>query len=141
MLLVMSLLMALGAVARQGRAVFTVAALDEGVRSALRYFPVCFLLEEVTFRGALDAYLYRPGEKRGALSAAALAFIWGLWHLPIVPQLPEPGLLPMALILGVVHMAVGVPLAYSWRIGGNLLVPAAAHALLDAVRNAVQTMK
>jgi Type II CAAX prenyl endopeptidase Rce1-like len=141
MLVVMSLLMVLGAVARHGMTVFTAAAWEEGVRSALRYVPVCFVLEEVTFRGALDAYLYRPGERRGTLSAAGLAFVWGLWHLPIVPQLTGTGLVPLALTLGIVHMAVGIPLALSWRTGGNLLVPAAAHGLLDAVRNALAVVK
>jgi hypothetical protein len=63
-----------------------------------------------------------------------------LWHLPIVPQLAGNTLLPVVLILGVVHLAVGVPLSLSWRIGGSLLVPAAAHALVDAVRNAMQAV-
>jgi membrane protease YdiL (CAAX protease family) len=33
---------------------------------------------------------------------------------------------------------VGLGLAYAWRLGGNLAIPALAHALLDGVRNVVQ---
>jgi Type II CAAX prenyl endopeptidase Rce1-like len=132
-------LMVLVALSRFGWAAFHAMAGWEVIRSTLLYFPVCFFLEEVTFRGALDAYLYRPGEQRGMLSAMGLSFLWGLWHLPIVPL--QDGLLVMALRLGLLHMGVGLPLALSWRIGGNLSVPAAAHAMLDGVRNALQLMK
>ena len=38
-------------------------------------------------------------------------------------------------------MLPGIPLCLSWRTGGNLLVPAAAHAALDGVRNALLLMK
>jgi membrane protease YdiL (CAAX protease family) len=31
---------------------------------------------------------------------------------------------------------VGIPLSLFWRRSGNLFVPAAVHALIDAVRNA-----
>jgi hypothetical protein len=134
-----ALLMVLGAVAKNGSAVFSGAAAWEGIQSTLLYFPVCYFLEEVTFRGALDSYLYRQEDKRGMPSAMALAFLWGLWHLPIVPH--DAGLLVTAIRLGFFHMVIGVPLTLSWRVGGNLVVPAAAHALLDGVRNAMQLMK
>jgi membrane protease YdiL (CAAX protease family) len=96
---------------------------------------LCFMLEEVVFRGSLDSYLWRPGEKNALYSTAELSFLWGLWHLPIVPV--EGSLFLVALRLGCFHMLAGIPLSLSWRTGGNLLVPAAAHAALDGVRNAL----
>ena len=92
--------------------------------------PLCFIVEEVTFRGALDSYLWEQGE-RGLCSALALSFLWALWHLPIQTV---PINFSVALWPGVVHTAIGVPLAMSWRLGGNLAVPAAVHALLDGLR-------
>jgi membrane protease YdiL (CAAX protease family) len=99
----------------------------------LIYFPLCFVVEEVTFRGALDSYLCKQGEW-GLWSAFGLSFVWGLWHLPI-QHVPINSW--VVLWLGLVHTAIGVPLAMSWRIGGNLAVPAAVHALIDGLRNVV----
>jgi membrane protease YdiL (CAAX protease family) len=104
-----------------------------GVESLLLYLPVGFVLEEVFFRGAIDAYVHRPGEGRGWMSAAFVSILWALWHLPVVPR---PGAAAVAGLL-VVHTAVGVPLSVYWRRSGNLAVPAAAHAFIDAVRNAL----
>jgi membrane protease YdiL (CAAX protease family) len=113
-------------------------ALWVGVQSTLLYFPVCFVLEEVTFRGALDGYVYRPRDTRGMATGIVLAAVWGLWHLPAVPadELSVRTVLAAALI----HCIVGTILMVAWRIGGNLLVPAAAHAILDGVRNALQAL-
>ena len=63
----------------------------------------------------------------------ALGFaLWGLWHLPI--SFAVAGLMAIPSLLGV-HIAVGVPLALSFRKGRNLAVPAITHAFIDAVRN------
>jgi membrane protease YdiL (CAAX protease family) len=45
--------------------------------------------------------------------------------------------LEAAAILVVFHVATGVPLTIGWRRSGNLAVPGIAHALIDAVRNAL----
>jgi hypothetical protein len=37
----------------------------------------------------------------------------------------------------IAHTTIGVPLSFSWRQSGTLLLPALAHALIDAYRNAV----
>jgi hypothetical protein len=37
----------------------------------------------------------------------------------------------------IVHSLVGVPLSFCWRASGTLVLPAAAHALVDAYRNTV----
>ncbi|MDE1976251.1 MAG: CPBP family intramembrane metalloprotease [Elusimicrobia bacterium] len=102
--------------------------------SIAQYFPALFILEEVSFRGALDSHLQHQGEHRPWLSALLVSSLWGLWHLPIVPHanLPET-----ALLLVLVHCAIGVPLSFYWRKSGNLAVTSFSHALIDAARNAL----
>jgi len=139
MLVFVSVVMVFITVGHGWMAVLSGGAIVRAARWTLLYLPVCFLLEEVTFRGALDSYLWRPGEKDAAYSTIEISFLWGLWHLPIVPI--EGQLLLVALGLGCWHMLPGVPLSLSWRAGGNLLVPAAAHAALDGVRNALLMIK
>ncbi len=107
-----------------------------GARSFLLYLPVCFILEEVFFRGALDAYVSQADDStRSALYVSAL---WGLWHLPAVAATGrlDPFLGVVAGLL-FVHMLIGRYLSFYWRHSGLLFVPAAAHALIDAVRNAL----
>jgi hypothetical protein len=99
------------------------------------YFPAAFLLEEVTFRGALDAHLHHEGEARGWRSAIAVSALWGIWHLPVSSGLPLPLPLKLAELL-VVHVLIGVPLSFAWRRTRDLAGPALAHAAIDAVRNA-----
>jgi len=109
------------------------ASILVGLRAFALYFPVCFVLEEVTFRGVLDTHVAQrdPGRWRSALFVSAL---WGAWHLPIVHVAgPRVAALPFLLV---VHMTIGVPLSFAWRRSGNLAVPALAHAAIDAVRNA-----
>ena len=142
MVLLLSTLLVLNPIATKGWAVLDglgPAALVFA-RWSLLYFTISFILEEVTFRGALDAYVYNPegrGGKRGYGSAILVSVLWGLWHLPIVPA--KEALLLVVLRLVILHTLAGVPLSMAWRIGGNLAVPAAAHALLDGVRNATMS--
>jgi hypothetical protein len=138
MFVFVSALMAFMVVGRGGVTVRGWSAIVQAARWTLLYLPVCFMLEEVAFRGALDSYLWRPGEKRALHSTAELSFLWGLWHLPIVPV--EGSLFFFALLVGCWHMLPGIPLSLSWRTGSNLLVPAAAHAALDGVRNTLQLL-
>jgi hypothetical protein len=72
-------------------------------------FCVAFVLEEVTFRGALDTHVSEATS--GDLAPCCLR------------------VLPSVLY--------GVPLAFAWRRGGTLVLPAAAPALFDAWRNAL----
>lgn len=100
------------------------------------YLPVTFAVEEVVFRGVLDARAWDPadGKARGWVVALVFSATWGLWHLPVVLG----GKVPLALVvvsLVIVHTMVGVPLTIFWRRTGNLFVPAFAHALADAIRN------
>ena len=115
------------------RGAATAPRLGVGVQSLLLYLPVTFVLEEVFFRGALDAYVHRPGEGHRWRSAVYVSVLWALWHLPTVPQ---PGV-AVAVGLLVVHTAIGIPLSMYWRRDGNLAVPGIVHALIDAVRNAL----
>ncbi|WP_372594192.1 type II CAAX prenyl endopeptidase Rce1 family protein [Actinotalea sp.] len=97
------------------------------------YFPATFLLEEVAFRGAIDAHVHRQGTGRDWRSAVFVSVLWGLWHLPVAHGLPWP----LQLVeLVVVHVVIGVPLSFAWRRHRNLAGPALAHAVIDAVRNA-----
>jgi hypothetical protein len=50
-------------------------------------FAIMFLLEEVSFRGAIDSHVHRGGESMGLFSAGAVSGMWGLWHLPLVAEL------------------------------------------------------
>ena len=109
-----------------------------GLQDFLLYFPVCFLLEEVSFRGALDSHLHHPGEPWRRSTALLGSALWGVWHLPTLP--PEAQGFGAALALAVSHSIIGVPLALYWRKGGNLVVPAFAHALIDATRNALRIL-
>jgi membrane protease YdiL (CAAX protease family) len=104
-----------------------------GLQAVLLYFPVCFVIEEVAFRGAIDDHVHRADGARGVMSALFVSALWGLWHLPIAPD----GL-PIALIVAqllLVHCVVGVPLSLARRRTGSLVVPAGAHALIDGIRN------
>jgi membrane protease YdiL (CAAX protease family) len=99
------------------------------------YFPATFLLEEVAFRGALDAHVHHDGDRWGWRSAIFVSALWGLWHLPVSSSgLPLP--LQVVQLVGV-HVVLGVPLSFAWRRSHNLAGPALAHAVNDAVRNAV----
>jgi membrane protease YdiL (CAAX protease family) len=97
------------------------------------YYPATFLLEEVAFRGAIDAHVQHDGDTRRWQSAVFVSALWGLWHLPVSSGLPLP---LMVIELVVVHVALGVGLSLSWRRTRNLGGPALAHAVIDAVRNA-----
>ncbi|WP_392545308.1 type II CAAX prenyl endopeptidase Rce1 family protein [Oryzobacter telluris] len=111
------------------------AALGALAKYTALYFPATFLLEEVAFRGALDAHVHHDGDSRGWQSAVFVSALWGLWHLP-VSSLNLP--LPLVVAeLVVVHVLLGVPLSFAWRGSRNLAGPALAHAVNDAVRNAV----
>jgi membrane protease YdiL (CAAX protease family) len=121
-----------------GRAPAPLAMLGTGLLSLALYFPVSFLIEEVAFRGAIDAHLHRPGEGRGWATALVGSALWGLWHLPTLPPPASAGAAAVAVVqLVVVHSVIGVPLAFAWRRTGNLAGPALAHAVIDAVRNAL----
>ena len=108
-----------------------------GGRQFLLYLPVCFILEEVFFRGGLDSYLHRPGDKLPWLSAAFLSVLWGWWHLPISPAHNVVQVLVLAFLYPIIHCLPGIPFSLFWRRSGSLLVPAAVHAFIDAVRNAL----
>lgn len=116
-----------------GTSVPLVAAVLALPKYVLLYFPATFLLEEVTFRGAIDAHVHHDGETRGWQSAVYTSAPWGAWHLPVSHALPFPLQLTE---LVVVHIVLGVPLSMTWRRSRNLAAPALAHAVNDAVRNA-----
>jgi hypothetical protein len=104
------------------------------------YFAVSFTLEEVVFRGALDSHVNLSGDPHGTQawgSALFVSALWGLWHLPSVAPRSVQALVILLASLLLVHTFVGVPLSFCWRQSGTLLLPAAAHALIDAYRNTI----
>lgn len=121
-----------------GRPVDPLGMLGNGLFSALLYVPVVFVLEEVAFRGALDAHVQRPGERGGFGTALLVSVLWALWHLPIAGAAGVPFWMVLAQLL-VLHTLVGIPLSYAWRRTGSLAAPGLAHALIDGVRNGLQT--
>jgi membrane protease YdiL (CAAX protease family) len=105
--------------------------------SVATYLPVVFVLEEVLFRGLLDPYLHgsTPGPDRAsALYGSAL---WGIWHLPVMSVALGAFTIPY---LAAVHTVLGYVLVTSWRRTGNLAAPGIAHAVSDALRNAVAVL-
>jgi membrane protease YdiL (CAAX protease family) len=98
-------------------------------------FPVAFMMEEVTFRGAVDSHVHRPGERHGVLSAIFVSLLWALWHLPTLPDsMPLDERVIAVLPL---QLAVGPFLSLWWRRSGNLAVTSGTHSFLDSVRNAL----
>ena len=117
-----------------GTPVHVLAVVGTVAKYMALYFPLTFIIEEVSFRGALDAHLHHDGEGRHWLSAVFVSALWGLWHLPVTTGLALP-LLVAELVA--VHIVIGVPLSFAWRRSRNLAGPAFAHATIDAVRNAL----
>ena len=109
------------------------AALAAFAKYTALYLPATFFMEEVAFRGAIDAHVHHDGEGRGWPSAVFVSVLWGLWHLPVSSGFP---LSVLVAELVVVHVALGVWLSFAWRRTRNLAAPALAHAVIDAVRNA-----
>ncbi len=118
-----------------GRPRFPLAAASSFALNLLALFLVCFVLEEVTFRGVLDSHLVEAGTRGGWGSAFFVSALWGLWHLPLTGATGAAALLRTGALLVAAHALIGVPLSISWRRSGNLAVPAFTHAFIDAFRN------
>jgi membrane protease YdiL (CAAX protease family) len=106
------------------------------------YFTVCFVLEEVAFRGAIDAHIYQPNDSNKKqlvawVSAIFVSILWGIWHLPLLGISDASTLISVAPGLIFAHVIIGVPLSFCWRTSGTLLLPTIAHALIDAYRTTV----
>ena len=133
-------IMAASALARHHSIGLSLPKLVFLLKQFLLYFAVSFALEEVVFRGCLDSHVYQPrsdGRASGSpwFSAIFVSALWGIWHLPVVP-IPSAAAFSAAIpALVIIHTLVGVPLSFCWRANGTLVLPAAAHALVDAYRN------
>jgi hypothetical protein len=127
--------------ARGGYSLFSGARLGYLIGQFLLYFVVGFVLEEVAFRGAIDTHVYQPNESSNQLmawaSAIFVSMLWGIWHLPLLGITDADTLISAAPGLIFAHVIIGVPLSFCWRTSGTLLLPAIAHALIDAYRNTV----
>jgi len=96
-------------IAHRGDALAPTSRIQTGVGSFLPYFPAVFIIEEVSFRGLLDAHLHRPEEPRGIVSAISASALWGLWHYPIVSSGARLSSIVPQLLM--VHVLIGVPLS------------------------------
>jgi len=105
--------------------------------SLATYLPVVFVMEEVFFRSLLDPYLH--GSSTGPDRATALygSALWGVWHLPVA--FVSLGILTIPYLVAI-HSTLGYVLVRSWRRTGNLAAPGIAHAVADALRNAVAVL-
>lgn len=113
------------------------AAVLGAVVSVATYLPVVFVMEEVLFRGLLDPYLHGSTPGRDRASALYGSALWGLWHLPVMSV--DLGLATIPYLV-VIHTALGYVLVSAWRRTGNLAAPGIAHAVADALRNAVAVL-
>jgi membrane protease YdiL (CAAX protease family) len=112
-------------------------AIATAVISVATYLPVVFVMEEVLFRGLLDPYLHGSTPGRDRASALYGSALWGLWHLPVMSV--DLGLATIPYLV-VIHTALGYVLVSAWRRTGNLAAPGIAHAVADALRNAVAVL-
>jgi membrane protease YdiL (CAAX protease family) len=112
-------------------------AVATAVISVATYLPVVFVMEEVLFRGLLDPYLHGSTVGRDRASALYGSALWGLWHLPVMSV--DLGLATIPYLVGI-HTALGYVLVSSWRRTGNLAAPGIAHAVADALRNAIAVL-
>jgi membrane protease YdiL (CAAX protease family) len=106
-----------------------------GLESFVLYVLVCFVVEEVVFRGAFDSHVFQPGDNGRWWTAIFVSTLWGWWHLPIMGTKGISQLVTFIVLLPCLHIAMGVFLSLGWRRSGNLAVPATVHAFIDAVRN------
>jgi membrane protease YdiL (CAAX protease family) len=123
-----------------GRAVtFPLSKLPLFAAQSLEMLTLGFVVEEVVFRGALDTYL-APTMTAGApgwVSAIVVSALWGCWHLPLAHV---SGARDLGAVAGheLLHqIAVGILLSLCWRRSGTLVLPSAAHAIVDAYRNMI----
>ncbi len=103
----------------------------------LLYLPICFVVEEVFFRGGIDSYLQQPGDKHGWLTAIFVSVLWGWWHLPIFPIKSVLEIIALFVSLPMITCLSGIAFSLCWRRSGTLLVTATVHALIDSFRNAI----
>jgi hypothetical protein len=103
--------------------------------NSLWLFAMLFVIEEVVFRGALDMHVapIPSGGKQAWVSAVFVSALWGLWHLPLCLN----GTLYNLVTTFAISVVLGVPLSFCWRRSGTLVLPAAAHALIDGYRNVI----
>lgn len=105
--------------------------------SAATYLPAVFVLEEVFFRGLLDAYMHGSTDGPDHVTALYGSALWGIWHLPVAFVTLGAFTVPYLVLI---HTALGYFLVTSWRRTGNLAAPGIAHAVSDALRNGVAAL-
>lgn len=128
-------MMLLSSLAMHRPVVWGFSLLRTGSGQFALYLPICFVLEEVFFRGGVDSFLHDPGDRHPWLSAVFVSCLWGLWHLPTIGAAGALQIATLAILFPIMHCLTGIPFSFAWRSGGTLLIPATIHALIDSVRN------
>ncbi len=106
------------------------------ITSLLTYIPIAFIVEEVVFRGMLDAYIHTLQNKIGIWSAIFISVLWALWHLPLSTSNES---IPFIVIASIINTGIwGIPLSIFWRRSGNLAVPVFSHAFIDTIRDGLK---
>jgi len=111
-----------------------------GLGPSMMLFPLLVipaLLEEAGWRGFMFSRLAHLG---GARAAAITGFAWGVWHTPAIALVGFD--YPRHHLLGVIAICCftipfGMVLAWLRLRSGTLLVPALAHATLNAMMPAL----
>ena len=118
---------------------FTLAKIVPMLAHFALMFPGMFVVEEVVFRGCIDPAVSGPkdGIVKQLSSALFVSVLWAVWHLPfddwhsIHEFAADLGLQARATI------PIGIALSFCGRRAETLILPCAAHALIDAYRNAL----
>lgn len=99
------------------------------LKNFIRLLPATFICDEVVFRGLLDSYVATSSDHRNQawISAIFISALWAFWH-------SWHSWVPLDFVL---TLALGIPLSFCWRRSGTLLLPGAAHALIDAFRDTI----
>jgi hypothetical protein len=111
---------------------FPVARLPDMIADTIIEFIGLSWVDEVAFRGALDAHMTSTPTSRlqGLASAAFIGLLWGLWHLPIRMVGAHSG---SALALITVDTAIGgIFLSFCWRRSRTLALSAFLHGFSNA---------
>ncbi|HEX7687945.1 MAG TPA: CPBP family intramembrane glutamic endopeptidase [Burkholderiaceae bacterium] len=111
------------------------------ISDAWLYACVCFVLEEVVFRGAIDPAIVPDAPVTGLRAHATAVFVsllWGAWHFPLLP-FGHGSIHSMASTLAF-HVGVGWPMTLLARRARNLGPTCLAHAAIDAFRDVITSV-
>ena len=117
-----------------GEMAFPLAKLPDFFADALAEFIAAFVIEEVAFRGALDAHLASASASRlhAWSSAIFVSMLWSVWHLPVTHPHTK-NFWPLFADVGLFGAIIWGPvLSFCARRSRTLVPSAAIHAAGNA---------